>query len=390
MCSKKPSAFRCKTNAGRVLFFVDETPAQHTNADPASGSSIRDTGEFGLIDRFAALLPPLASNSPVLLGIGDDAAVLAPTGVAGQTVVTCDLLLEDRHFRRAWCDPYRLGRKAVAVNLSDIAAMGAVPTATFVALALPSELPLAFADALFQGMRDIATEYGSVIAGGDTNASPDRIVLSITQMGRANAGRLCRRDGAKTGDLVVTSGPLGGAAAGLALLDAFGLSEAEARNVAAVNAQLSPTPRVRAGQQAASVGVSAMMDISDGLLADLTKLCRASRVGAVVREADVPAHSAVPAAVDLLFPNGTEAPSVHAARFVFTGGEDYELLATIAPNRADVLKQVWHEAGCAMTIVGEIVAGSGVQVERMDGTRIAVRGGGWDHFQSVKEMSHVG
>lgn len=326
-------------------------------------------GEFGLIARFYATLAPLPDNSPVVLGIGDDAALLAPTGSAGQTVVTTDLLIEDIHFRRAWADPKRLGRKAVAVNLSDIAAMGASPTATFVSLALPPDLPLAWVDALFAGMREIAGEFGSLIAGGDTNASPDRIVLSVTQMGRAALGKAVRRSGAKPGDLVVVTGGLGAAKAGLDLLERFGLPEAERQNKEAVDAQLSPVPRIAAGQAAARAGASAMMDISDGLLADLAKLCGASRVGATVREADVPVHPAAQ--------NGE-----NALQYALTGGEDYELLVTVPLDHYAFLQNDLREAGAQAFVVGEIRAEAGVTVARPDGSvyRPDVRAGGWNHF----------
>lgn len=340
-------------------------------AEGEGSPTIREIGgEFALIERFRRRAG--AGKGVVTLGIGDDAALLGPSGVASQTVVTTDLLLEDVHFRRPWCDPYLLGRKAVNVNLSDIAAMAATPTATFVSLALPADLPVSWAEALFEGMCDACEEYGSQIAGGDTNVSPDRVVLSVTQFGRVALGKAVLRSGARPRDVVLVTGELGAAAAGLALLERFGLEEAETVSAEAVRAQLSPSPRLREG--AALPGIAtAMMDLSDGLVSDLGKLSATSGAGAVIFERGVPVSAAARAAAERL---GTD-----PLAWALAGGEDYELLFTVAPERVEEARRAVHVAGKSRSVVvGRIKEGPGVVIEGQDGIWRDAGSGGWDHF----------
>lgn len=326
-------------------------------------------GEFALIERIAAKVKTRADD--LLVGIGDDAAVLR-VGGDRWCVVTTDMLFEEVHFRLGWTDAYRLGWKAVAVNLSDIAAMAATPTFTFVAVALQADVTIDFMDELYRGMRDVCARYNAVIAGGDTNISPARTVINVTQLGEVKKSRLALRSTAVPGDAILVTGTLGNAAAGLALLEAEGREVGERIAPDAVAAQLKPIPRVWEARAAARTGgVTAMMDVSDGLLGDLRKLCRSSSVGALVRQEALPVGDAALVVAGRLHAD--------AERWALYGGEDYELLMTVAPDMVDAVTQAIGATGTRVSVIGEVTAEPDVVLVRADGTREPVRRG-WDHF----------
>jgi thiamine-monophosphate kinase len=223
-------------------------------------------GEFGLIAALSGWLP---ADARTLVGIGDDAAVLAAPD--GRVVASTDFLLEGRHFRRDWSSPADVGRKAAARSLIDVAAMGAVPTGLLVALAAPADLPVSWARGLTEGLAAECARAGASVVGGDT-ARAASVLLATTGLGDLQGRAPVLRSGAAPGDLVAVTGPLGHAAAGLALLSA-GLV-----NDPLVAAQKRPAPPYDAGPQAADLGATAMIDISDGLLADLGHVAAASGV----------------------------------------------------------------------------------------------------------------
>jgi thiamine-monophosphate kinase len=214
-------------------------------------------GEFGLIDALSAWLPP---GPRTLVGIGDDAAVLAVPD--GRVVATTDFLLEGRHFRRDWSGAADVGHKAAARSLADLAAMGAEPSALLVALAAPADLPVSWARELAGGLAAECARAGASVIGGDT-ARAGQVLLAVTGLGDLAGRAPVRRSGAAPGDLVAVAGPLGPAAAGLALLSA-GMAQGPL-----VAAHLRPAPPYEAGPEAADLGATAMIDVSDGLLADL-------------------------------------------------------------------------------------------------------------------------
>ena len=321
-------------------------------------------GEFGLI---AALSGWLLRTSPAdprtLVGIGDDAAVLAAPD--GRVVASTDFLLEGRHFRRDWSSAPDVGVKAAARSLIDVAAMGAVPTGLLVALAAPPDLPVSWARDLAAGLAAECARAGASVVGGDT-ARASSVLLATTGLGDLAGRAPVLRSGAAPGDLVAVAGPLGRAAAGLALLSA---GRTDDRLVAA---HQRPAPPYDAGPEAAGLGATAMIDISDGLLADLGHIATASGVLIDLSSARLaPDEDLLTAArtldVDRTEPGSTPAPS-GALAWVLTGGEDHALAATFPRHTA--LPPRW-------TVIGEVFAGQDVLVDGREWAGSA----GWDHFR---------
>ncbi|MFC6082056.1 thiamine-phosphate kinase [Sphaerisporangium aureirubrum] len=311
--------------------------------------TVADLGEFGIIARIVGRLP---QSPTVLLGPGDDAAVLAAPG--GRVVVTTDLLLEGRHFRRDWSSAYDIGRKAAAQNLADIAAMGASPTALFVGLGLPGDLPVEWLDGLTDGFRDECAPVGASVAGGDISRS-EQVVLGVTALGTLDDRPPVTRAGARPGDVVALTGRVGHAAAGLALLQA-GLPEAFPE---LSGAHRRPMPPYARGPEAAALGATAMADVSDGLVQDVGHIASSSGV-LVEMDADAfPVPASLAAAGERLGEDPLE--------WMLTGGDDHALVAAF-PSTA-VLPSEW-------LIVGRVVEGEGVQVRGHAGAQ-----GGWDHFR---------
>jgi thiamine-monophosphate kinase len=312
----------------------------------------------------------------VRTGIGDDTAVLTPEPGA-LLLATTDLLAEDVHFRRSWASPYDIGWKAMAVNLSDIAAMGGVPRWALVALALPATSTIAEVDAFYSGLQGAAAPHGVAIVGGDTSGSADGWVINVTVLGEHHASpRL--RSAAVGGDVVVVTGTLGRAAAGLALLETGGATRtglpARSRDEL-TGAHLRPVPRVVEGRRLADLpGVHAMMDMSDGLATDLGHICRESGVGARIELAALP-----------VAPVTREAASVlgkDPLQWATGGGEDYELLFTCEAGMVDaVADELRRATGTTITVIGRIDrAAAAVTYVDARGESVEL-GGGYQHFR---------
>jgi thiamine-monophosphate kinase len=295
-----------------------------------------ELGEFGLIARIAERL---GSSPAVLLGPGDDAAVVAAPD--GRVVATTDVLVEGVHFRRDWSSAYDVGRKAAAASLADVAAMGGRATALLVGLAAPGELPVEWALGLADGLRDESSRTGAVVVGGDT-VSCDRIVVSVTALGDLAGRAPVTRGGAQPGDAVVLAGSLGRSAAGLRALQEGGIEGG------LVDAHRRPTPPYAAGPQLADLGATAMCDVSDGLLQDLDHIATASGVRLVVDSGLLPLEDGV---------------SLDDA---LTGGEDHALVACLPP-------EVTLPSG--ITQIGRVEPGGGVTVLGHEPTSSA-----WEHF----------
>ncbi|MBV9013034.1 MAG: thiamine-phosphate kinase [Pseudonocardiales bacterium] len=320
---------------------------------PTGRGTVAELGEFGLIARITADrgLPP-----GTVLGPGDDAAVLLAAD--GRVVVSTDVLVEGVHFRLDWSTPHHIGRKAVAANLADVAAMGAVPTALLVGLAVPGHTPVATVDSLTAGMRGEAGRAGAGIVGGDVVSSP-QLVVSITALGGLQGRQPVTRSGARPGDVFGVCGRLGWSAAGLALLRR-GLRSPRA----VVGAHRVPRPPYRAGPQAAAAGATAMIDVSDGLLADAGHLAQASGVGIDIDSAALPVAGRLIEVAVALGASGTQ-----VRHWVLTGGEDHALLACFPADGA--LPPGWRG-------LGVVQQGSGVTV---DGKAYDAHPAGWEHFR---------
>jgi thiamine-monophosphate kinase len=313
-------------------------------------------GEFELLDRIRARLPQPGPR--VRVGSGDDAAVTVP---GGATATSVDALVDGVHFRRGWSSPAQIGAKALAVALSDLAAMGAEPGEAYVVLGIPADLDEDGCLQLLDGMARIAGETGTTLAGGDVTRAPV-LTLALTVVGHAPAAEdLVTRSGARPGDALVVTGELGGAAAGLLSL------EAGEERPELVARQLEPKARLAAGRALASAGASAMIDLSDGLGGDGGHLAAASGVGLRIEANALP----LAAGLDAVAAGAAHGPLELAS----SGGEDYELLAVLPPERmAAATAAVEKQSGIGLTQIGTVVAGEGVEIRLPGGDLLEPRG----------------
>jgi thiamine-monophosphate kinase len=292
-----------------------------------------------------------------VLGIGDDCAVVQ-IPLHHEALVTTDFSLEGVHFRREWHPPDAVGHRCLARGLSDIAAMGGTPIATFLSLAMPQDLPQKWLDQFIAGLLKLAKRYSVTLAGGDTAQSPDGILADIVVLGSVQAGGAVLRSGARPGDLIYVTGSLGEAVA-----DLNRLFKGENLRPAAHRKHFYPEPRVAVGRYLREKKLaSAMIDISDGLSTDLSHICEESGVGAVIHT------DALPVAV-----NGDD-----GLQNALHGGDEYELLFTARPERRipNGLR------GVPITRIGEVVRGKRMTLVRADGSRERLVACGWEHFGS--------
>ena len=335
---------------------------------------IKDVGESNLIQRIADTYRP--SHASIIVGIGDDAAALT---VSSRNVLltTCDLLVEDVHFDLSFTDSYYLGRKALAVNLSDIAAMGGTARYFLVSLALPPHLSLAFVDDLYRGMMELADEFHTQLVGGDTNASPLKLMISITVLGEAHPDNLLKRNGAQVGDSIFVTGTLGDAALGLLLLQNDPPHPASSTVNGLTSRHRSPYPRLKEGKKLADNHLaSAMIDISDGLLTDLRRILTASNKGATVFLSQLP-HSK-DFEQNHLYPEKTKIDCALA------GGEDYELLFTAHPSKEKEILRSSTTGDAPITKIGEVNDSQELVVLDHDQKPYPVSHLGYDHFLSTR------
>lgn len=333
---------------------------------------IKDIGESDLIRRIAER--HRSNHESIIVGIGDDAAALRVSG-PNVLLTTCDLLVEGIHFDLRYTDSYRLGRKALAVNLSDIAAMGGTARHFVVSLALPASLSVAFVDDFYRGMMELAEQFHTHLVGGDTNASPTQLMIAITVLGEVHPDHLLRRSGAEPGDAIFVTGTLGDAALGLLMLQGDVPLTESATARGPVSRHLTPFPRLREGKMIADNHLaSAMIDISDGLLIDLQRILTASGAGATVFLSQLPrSHD---------FEHNHGYPEKTKIACALGGGEDYELLFTAHPAREGELRRL-ATADVPITRIGEITVSQQLSVLDHNHKPYPVPRQGYDHFFSL-------
>lgn len=327
---------------------------------------LKDIGEFGLIDRIKD--NTIATPDNVVLGIGDDAGVYLP-GQRQLGLVTADMLVEGVHFLLGKTTAWQLGYKAMAVNMSDIAAMGGAPRHAVVSIGLPNKLPPQFVVDMYTGMKEICHEFGVNIIGGDTVASPHGLVVNVTVIGEVEPARLLKRSGARPGDLLAVTGTLGNSACGLDfLLSADWEEQADAWPL--VTAHLTPRPQLAAGRELAGWGATSADDVSDGLASEANEIAKASKVGVRLFADRIPFSPELVRAAPLFNKSPLE--------YALYGGEDFQLVFTISPADYANLPQ----GALAFTAVGEITRPEdGVVIVGGDGCAARLEPRGYNHFR---------
>jgi thiamine-monophosphate kinase len=336
------------------------------------------TRETALIEALSRRFGPAPPG--VILGIGDDCAALSLDG-DDYLLWTVDTLVERVHFDLSYTTLTQLGWKALAVNLSDIAAMGGEPRYALLSLGWPPERDPGLALELADGLAQAGREYGVAIIGGDTVASPGQLTVTITLTGTVPARQMLKRAGARAGDLIYVTDDLGEAAAGLEVLKRRPELDAELKAALAA-AQLAPRPQLTAGRVLAREGLAtAAIDTSDGVASDLYHICRASGVGAVIPAAAVPISPRVLAAAPYL--------KSDPLKLALMGGEDYQLLFTSTRAMAARLAPAFAGAGLdPPLLLGEIVAGDRVSLVTSGG-EVDISGAGFDHFRLDLEPEEI-
>jgi thiamine-monophosphate kinase len=329
---------------------------------------VSELGEFGLIDLLAKMIRDkgvdrLGPERPII-GIGDDAA--AWRGDASIQLATVDTMIQDVHFSLDTITWPELGWKSLAINLSDIAAMGGVPAYALVALALPADTPVDAVAQIYDGMIECARRFKLAIVGGNISRAP-QISITITVLGSSPGNKILRRDAARPGDAIAVTGYPGSAGGGREMLMKKLKLKPEPTKYLR-DAFLHPVPRVPEGRALVEHGIAAAIDVSDGLLADLRHICEASRVAARVDIGRLPVHEILKAGF-----------GEKAVDLALAGGEDYELLFTGSAKEIDLLKS---EISCPVTVIGEITAGEAGKIDLFDarGKPVKIKKSGWSHF----------
>jgi thiamine-monophosphate kinase len=359
----------------------DRDEHERGRSSTMSTSTTTSPDEFDFIRKLRRRASSEAQSTQpqsLILGIGDDAAVIRSAN-GRDTLVAADLLVEGIDFRRTTVPPYLLGYKALAVSLSDIAAMGGRPRWSLISLGLPEDVwQSQFTDNFYNGLFQLAAQYDVQLIGGDTSRTPEQIVIDSIVIGECATDGALKRSGARAGDQIFVTGTLGGAAAGLRLIERgahladqnFGASETQVLDQLLLR-HLRPEPRVGWGIVLGQENLAtAMIDLSDGLSSDLNHVCSESKVGALINSSEIPIDNQV---IELC---GRRA--LDPLQLALHGGEDFELLFTVHPDRVSKLPR--KVDGVGITHIGDIRdADEGIRIS--EGSRIwELAPGGWKHF----------
>ncbi|NOY07641.1 MAG: thiamine-phosphate kinase [Spirochaetes bacterium] len=331
---------------------------------------LRDIGEFGFINRIGKNC--INNREKIITGIGDDAAVI-PVDKDMLLLVTTDMLIENIHFKRESITGKELGHKSIAVNLSDIAAMGGIPENAFIAVGIPGNVDLDFLDGFYRGIKEICKRWKVNISGGDTTSSITDIVICVTVTGAVKKNEVLLRSGALPGDIIAVTGYLGDSGAGLRIiLEKLPL---KGNSEYLRNRHILPEPCLKEGRVLASSGfVTSMLDISDGLSSDIFRILEQSSCGARIFE------EKIPLSVELV--DYSKKKGKNPLEFALNGGEDYALLFTIKRDKVDELKSIYkREIGRDFFEIGEIAETEECKLISSSGREKQLKREGWDHFR---------
>ncbi len=333
---------------------------------------LSDLGEFGLIEKIRSIVGPPGEN--VLKGIGDDCAV-AESADGKATLFTTDILVEGVHFTKGLISPENLGRKALAVNISDIAAMGGKPLYALLSLGAPKSAEIEYLDKLVSGMSSLAAEYEIDLIGGDTSLSPELLFITIFLAGESSKDKVLYRSGAGADQVIFVTGEVGSSAAGLDILRrALSIKKYSSLT----GAHVSPRPHLKEGEIISSSGLAtSLIDISDGVIADLGHICRESKVGALIRENDLPISEECKQYCQI---NGLDATD-----FALYGGEDYVLMGTVPEHLYYKLRDSMNSGGCSIYPIGRTKSEAGIRFQGRDGAIAEIEPNGYDHFKDRRK-----
>jgi len=339
---------------------------------------LEDIGEFSLIKKITKDI--VVDRSTVITGVGDDVAVIK-TKAEKYLLLTCDILIEGTHFTKETITPYQLGKKAISINVSDIAAKGGIPNQALISIGLTKDTKVKYVEEIYRGIKEKAKKYNIDIVGGNTALSKDKIFVDIFLIGEIEPEFLLLRSGAKTGDKIIVTGNLGDSSAGLEIIENPDIKfkdiklEKRYKNNLKI-AHLNPCPRLVEGRIIAKSRLAhSMMDISDGLSSDLAKICEASGIGAIIWEHKIPISKET-----LAFAKSIKKSPLN---FALHGGEDYELLLTSPPENANlIIQKIQSETKTKVTEIGEIKDKEfGIKIVKIDGKITSLNGWGWNHFK---------
>lgn len=335
---------------------------------------LSEVGELGLIDQIKKIVEVPAEG--LLVGIDDDAAAFRnlPDSL---TVISSDTLIEGVHFDLRYFDYHQLGWRAMAANLSDIAAMGAMPRYVVTSIGLPPNLSIDSVNEFYRGVKALAERFHTSVIGGDTVSSPDRIFIAITIIGHVNEAKLTLRSGAQIGDCIFATGSLGSSQAGLKILNS-GNSANKEKFTSSVEKHLTPTPRINEARFLVEhFPIHSMIDVSDGLASEINHICKNSEVGAVISANKIFVDDETNDIAHLFGGNALD--------YALYGGEDFELLFTAPSDCAEKLQNSFQERfDLPCSKIGKITeTGDGIHLETLDGHLIPIQSKGYDHFRKI-------